>query len=139
MVELTVLTKPPCLKSRQINGLAPTDQMEIGTLQKRWSRSKIRNPAPCRGAEAFRPVGAWIHNRWFARNQVRDEVASPWSNAEAMTAAAGGQNEARNTLNFADGRNAIGCAVDISGPYVGYGHLPHARHEIASSRVGETD
>lgn len=56
-------------------------------------------------------------NDWCrSGDKVSDQMTSARADTETMAAEAGGQDQAGQGRNLADGGDAVGCRVDIAGP-----------------------
>ena len=61
-------------------------------------------------------IGTGIDERLRPGDDVRYQVAGPRSDAEAMTAEAGGEHEAGNSRRLADRGDTVRGGIDVAGP-----------------------
>src|SRR3954454_13499867 len=91
---------------------------------------EVRHVAPRRLVESVRPEMRRIEDRLCAGDQVGDQVAGAWTDAEAVPRKPRGQNESGHLRYCSDTRNAVGRAVDVTRPGTGDGGLPKCRQQV---------
>src|SRR5207247_7361504 len=98
---------------------------------------EYRNPAPGGSPEAVRVIGAGIHNRCSATDDIGDQMAGARANAESVAAESCRENQAGHTGRLADAWHAVRGAVDITGPGRGDFALFQRRDQFQRALVSQ--